>query len=293
MKNKIEIYQIDAFTKEPFCGNSAGVTFGDNLNDGIKQQIAKEMNLAETAFLSKSDKADFHLQWFTPTVQVELCGHATIASLHFLKEHSLLKNGQTITFDTRSGILKCKMEDDKYFMQIPLYAMQNYEGKTKDIFSALRISEDNLAQNIPMVLLENTNLYVCIKSLEDLKNVSPNFKDLIKISEMNKKISGFALFTLDTIEETSFTHSRYFAPYWGIDEDPVTGSMNGPLLPVLKHLNLITEEQMENNLIFEQGDFMDRSGRVGVKFYPTENELYISGDAVTVIKGELIFNVRF
>ncbi len=289
MKNKMEIYHIDAFTKEPFCGNSAGVTFGDNLGDELKQKIAKEMNLAETAFLSKSGKADFRLQWFTPTVEVKLCGHATIASLHFLKEHSLLKNKQTITFDTRSGILKCKMEDDKYFMQIPIYSMQNYEGETKEIFSALGITEANLAENIPPVLLENTNLYICIKNLEELKNISPDFKDLVKISEQNKKISGFALFTLQTIEDSSFAHSRYFVPYWGVDEDPVTGSVNGPLLMVLKHLNLVTDEQMTNGLVFEQGDFMDRSGRVGVKFFPLENELYILGDAVTVIKGEMTF----
>jgi len=285
----MEIFQIDAFTNKAFCGNSAGVTFGDGITEEIKQKIAKEMNLAETAFLTKSDKADYCLQWFTPSVEVELCGHGTIATLHFLKENSLLKNGQTILFDTKSGILKCKMEKDKYFMQIPLYAMQNYEGKAKDIFSALGITEDDLAENIPMVLLENTNLYVCIKSLGDLKNVSPTFKDLIKISEANNKIGGFALFTLDTIEESNFAHCRYFVPYWGIDEDPVTGSVNGPLLPVLKHLELITDEEMKNGLTFEQGDFMDRSGRVGAKFYPDKNELYISGNAVTVIKGELIF----
>ncbi|MCH8325115.1 MAG: PhzF family phenazine biosynthesis protein [Bacteroidetes bacterium] len=289
MESKIEIYQIDAFTNKPFCGNSAGVTFGNGLTDEIKQNIAKEMNVAETAFLSESDKADFHLQWFTPTVEVELCGHATIASLHFLKEHSRLKNGETITFDTRSGILKCKMENDKYLMQIPLYSMQNYDGETKDIFSALGITEDNLAENIPMVLLENTNLYICINSLEELKNISPNFKELIKISEQNKKISGFALFTLQTIEANNFAHSRYFVPYWGIDEDPVTGSVNGPLLMVLKYLNLVTDEQMTKGLVFEQGDFMERSGRVGVIFFPKENELYILGDAVTVLKGEMTF----
>lgn len=285
----MEIYQIDAFTNKPFCGNSAGVTFGDGLDDKIKQKIAKEMNLAETAFLSKSDKADYHLQWFTPSVEVDLCGHGTIATLHFLKEHSLLENGQTILFDTKSGILKCKMEEDKYFMQIPLYKMENFKGERNDIYSALGISEDKIAKDIPWVLLENTNLYICMKSLDDLKNVSPNFKELIRISKKNDKIGGFALFTTDTIEENNSAHCRYFVPYWGIDEDPVTGSVNGPLLPVLKFLNLISDEQMNNGLTFEQGDFMERSGRVFVKFYQKENKLYISGNAVTVIKGEIIF----
>ena len=285
----MEIYQIDAFTKKPFCGNSAGVTFGDGLADDIKQKIAKEMNLAETAFLSKSENADYKLQWFTPTVEVDLCGHATIASLHFLNEHSLLKNGKIILFDTKSGILKCKMEEDKYFMQIPLYKMQKFLEERDEIISALGISENILAKDIPWVLLENTNLYICVKSLEELKSISPNFKALIKISEKNKNIGGFTLFTLETLEKTSFAHCRYFVPYWGIDEDPVTGSVNGPLLPVLKFLNLISDQQMNNGLTFEQGDFMERSGRVDVKFYPKENELYISGNAVTVIKGEIIF----
>jgi len=285
----MEIYQIDAFTNKPFCGNSAGVTFGDGLTDEIKQKIAKEMNLAETAFLSNSGKANYRLQWFTPSVEVDLCGHGTIASLHFLKEHSLIKNGQTITFDTKSGLLKCKMEDDKYFMQIPLYNMEKFIDERDQILSALGISENNLDKDIPWILLENTNLYICIKSLEDLKNLSPDFKALIRISETNNKIGGFALFTLETIEETSFTHSRYFVPFYGIDEDTVTGSVNGPLLPVLKYLNLITDEQMNQGLTFEQGDFMERTGRVFVKFYPKENELYISGSAVTVIKGEIIF----
>ncbi|HKI78703.1 MAG TPA: PhzF family phenazine biosynthesis isomerase, partial [Ignavibacteriaceae bacterium] len=78
MAKKINIFQIDAFTDKPFGENPAGVTFAGDLNDNEMQLIAKEMNLAETAFLGKSDKADYHLRWFTPTVEVELCGHATI-----------------------------------------------------------------------------------------------------------------------------------------------------------------------------------------------------------------------
>ena len=84
MAKKINIYQIDAFTKTAFFGNPAGVTFTDGLSADEMQSIAREMNLAETAFLTKSDKADYNLRWFTPKVEVELCGHATIASLHFL-----------------------------------------------------------------------------------------------------------------------------------------------------------------------------------------------------------------
>ena len=127
MGKKINIYQIDAFTDRPFSGNPAGVTFADVLTSEEMQLIAKEMNLAETAFLGKSDKADYHLRWFTPAVEVDLCGHATIASLHFLNENKLLKEGQEITFDTLSGILKCRFENGKYFMQIPIYSVKELE----------------------------------------------------------------------------------------------------------------------------------------------------------------------
>src|SRR3989339_583069 len=107
MKKKLEIFQIDAFTDSPFKGNPAVVTLGDGLNRKEKQLIAREMNLSETAFISKSKIANYKLQWFTPTSEVKLCGHATIASLHFLTKKKLLREGQQIKFETLSGILNC------------------------------------------------------------------------------------------------------------------------------------------------------------------------------------------
>ena len=92
MKKKLEIFQIDSFTDVPFKGNPAGVTFGDGLSSNEKQLIAREMNLSETAFISKSKIADYKLQWFTPTSEVKICGHATIASLHFLTRKKIIKN---------------------------------------------------------------------------------------------------------------------------------------------------------------------------------------------------------
>ena len=148
MGKQIEIYQIDAFTNKPFKGNSAGVAFGDNLTETEMQEIAKEMNVAETAFLSKpnpsaveSDKADYNLRWFTPATEVELCGHATIASLHFLKEKNLLKNNISVKMKTRSGILNCKAEDGYYFMQIPIYSLKEFEGDKEEIIKALNIQQ--------------------------------------------------------------------------------------------------------------------------------------------------------
>lgn len=288
-KKKNKIYHIDAFTSEPFSGNPAAVTFGDDFSEGQKQSIAREMNLSETAFLSKSDKADYKLQWFTPTNEVNLCGHATIASLHFLHENKLLKNGEEITFETLSGVLRCRFENGKYFMQMPVFKPGAYEHDIKEVIDALNLSEENVDPFVETVLLENGNLYICVNNLKTLQALKPDFNRLKVLSADEKKFDAVAVYTLETIDSSSFAHIRFFAPAHGINEDPVTGSANGPLLTVLKYLYVIDQVEEEAYVQFEQGDFINHKGRVGVTYYLSTKELFISGNAVTVLKGELNF----
>ena len=289
MPKKINIYQIDAFTDKVFGGNPAGVTFENNLSKEEMQLIAKEMNLPETAFLSKSDKADYNLRWFTPVVEVELCGHATIGSLHFLNENNLLKDRQEITFNTLSGILKCRFEDGKYFMQIPVYSMNEFTGNPEEILDALGGDKSEFDNNTPLILLENKYLYININSLKALHSLKPDFKTLSNLTATKNEFSCLAVYTLEKVDKESFVHSRFFAPFYGIDEDPVTGSMNGPLLTVLIHAGFIKNDGKKLSYTFEQGDVLGRKGRVGVTFSSATNEIYISGKAVTVLKGELTF----
>ncbi len=288
MERKINISQIDAFSDRPFEGNPAGVTFGDGLTKEEMQLIAREMNLAETAFLSKSDKADYKLRWFTPTTEVDLCGHATIASLHFLNAIGLVKNNSEIKFDTRSGILKCKFKDGKYFMQIPVFKSDEFVGNKNEFLQALGLSENDIDESIPFIMLENGYLYIYVKNLFAIKNLKPNFKELLKLQKLYNA-GGTIVFTRETFDKENFAHLRFFGPYYGIDEDPVTGSANGPLLLVLNKLGFIKIVTDDINLTFEQGDIIGRRGRISVNFSPKNNELYISGKAVTVLKGEMIF----
>lgn len=288
MAKRIDICQIDAFTDKPFGGNPAGVTFGDGLSKEEMQFIAREMNVAETAFLSKSDKADYNLRWFTPTTEVELCGHATIASLHFLFENRYIVGSSEITFDTQSGILKCRVEKGKCFMQIPVYKADEYNDNKEVILTALGLSIDDIDNSVPFIMMENRYLYIYVKKLSTLKGLKPNFTDLLSIQKLYN-ISGNVVFTRETYDKESFAHSRFFTPYYGIDEDPVTGSANGPFMLVLRKLGFIKNNEEDISLIFEQGDIIGRRGRVGVKYSPTKNELYISGNAVTVLKGEMNF----
>ncbi len=294
MAKKIKIYQIDAFTENPFEGNPAGVTFGDDLTNKEMQSIAKEMNLAETAFLTKQssaasplEKADYNLRWFTPTMEVELCGHATIASLHFLSELKKLKKNSSINFNTKSGVLKCMAEGEYYFMQIPRYQLKKYTGDLRPVLSALDLTQNDLDFKFPPVLLENGYLYIYIKSLERLQSIQPDFRSLLKLSDGGRDFGCVHVFTLETVDKESFAHGRFFAPYYGIDEDPVTGSANGPLMLVLMNLGFVKDIDRELNLVLEQGDTIGRRGRVGVRYIPSTGELYIFGKAVTVLKGEM------
>lgn len=289
MGKNIKIKQIDAFTNKAFSGNPAGVLFGEGLVSSEMQDIAKEMNLSETAFLTNSDKANFRLRWFTPTTEVELCGHATIASLHFLYENNLIQNGSSITFETLSGILKCKMENGKYFMQVPIYNSKDYNGNSKAIINSLGLELNDINENYPLTILNNGYLYIPIQSLNALSKVNPNYKELLEISDNGKLFTAAVPFTIEKIDAESFAHLRFFGPYYGIDEDPVTGSANGPLLLILLRLGLLKSNENIISVQFEQGDFINRKGRIGVIYDKYNNELYISGEAVTVLNGEMHF----
>jgi trans-2,3-dihydro-3-hydroxyanthranilate isomerase len=287
MVNEIEIYQIDAFTSEIFQGNPAGVVFNNSLNNIEKQLISREMNLSETAFISSSQTANYKLQWFTPLKEVNLCGHATIASLHYLFERDLIADNQVITFETLSGIIKCLISNGKYLMKIPIFQLTNFDGCKEEIINALGI-ERTESSDLPFILLSNGYLFIHINSLAVLWNLKPDFIELKRLSEVKKEFTDVAVFTTETVEHSSSAHLRFFAPLDGIDEDPVTGSACGPLLLVMMELGLINKYLDDQIIYFEQGDVLNRNGRVGVKFNSLRNELYISGNAITVIKGKLL-----
>ena len=289
MKKKLEIFQIDAFTDSPFKGNPAGVCFADGLSTSEKQLIAREINLSETAFISKSKIADYKLQWFTPTSEVKLCGHATIATLHFLKEKKLLSEGQQIRFETLSGVLKCYSNRNRYFMEIPIPKISTYKNSTKELFNVLGLQEKKVVSSSPIMIVNREFCYIHVKTLNDLKNLQPNYNELRELGKQKREFRIIVVFTLETFYKKNHAHSRCFVPYYGINEDPVTGSANGPLLCVLSNLGLLKEHKDKIHVKFEQGDIIGRNGRVAVTFNSAVNELYISGNAVTIFKANLAF----
>ena len=203
----------------------------------------------------------------------------------FLKKE-LISDNQKISFETLSGIINCSMENGKYLMQIPIPQLNEFDGCKEEILNALGINRVDVS-DLPFILLDNGYLFITIKSLKALWNIKPDYKMLNELSNTKKEFFDIAVFTSETVEKDSSAHLRFFAPFHGIDEDPVTGSACGPLLPVLLKLGLINNYKDDTLIKIEQGDVVGRNGRVGVKFNSIKKELFISGTAVTVIKGKL------
>lgn len=208
------IYQIDAFTNTIFSGNPAAVVPLDKwLPDEVMQKIAMENNLSETAFFIPS-KNGYHIRWFTPVTEVNLCGHATLASAHVLFKH-LNYNKEEIIFESKSGELKVKSENDLYWLNFPASGLKEIEFP------------ENAEQAFGIKPVK------CIKGREDMMFV---FKSEIDIRNLNpdlhymKSLDARGIIATASSEKYDFV-SRFFAPVEGIDEDPVTGSAHTMLIP--------------------------------------------------------------
>lgn len=210
---EIPIYQVDAFTASVFSGNPAAVCpLQAWLPDSKLQAIAAENNLAETAFLLRNG-GNFELRWFTPVCEVDLCGHATLASAYVLF-HELGEPGNTLRFDTKSGELSVRRENGRLVLNFPARPPQPIAASPK-LLSALGGN--------PTEVFAARDYLVCYASEEEVKTLSPDM-------EAVKKLDRFACIVTAPGRECDFV-SRFFAPAKGIPEDPVTGSAHCTLIP--------------------------------------------------------------
>lgn len=212
----IPFFQVDAAADRPFQGNPAAVMPLDHwLADEVLQAIAAENNLSETAFTVPCDTgdADYHLRWFTPMAEVDMCGHATLAAGY------VLMHGQAISFDTRAGLLSvARDKDDENLLQLDLPAGQLREAEVPGLAAALGL-EDR-----PVVVADgcNDSAILLLDNETQVRAVTPDFAAL-------KGIAHMAIVTAPGDQHA--IASRVFCPYLGIDEDPVTGSAHAALVP--------------------------------------------------------------
>lgn len=302
MERKYNLYQIDSFTKEKFTGNPAGViTNADGLTDYEMQKIARELNNSETAFIfsSGSSEYDTHVRFFTPTSEVPICGHATIAAHYARAVENEFDNSRTYQ-KTGAGILPVDIikenEDYKIVMtqgKIEFGNIIEDDNKMK-LLNALNIRECDLLDDykIQIVSTGHSKVMIGIKNIETLNSLNPDHEALSKLSPIIK-CNGYYVFTVGSQESDILVHGRMFAPAVGINEDPVTGNANGPLGAYLVHYNHVKHNNSLFKFKIKQGESINRAGiiEVEVKIEDQEPvEVKIYGDAVIIFKSELVLS---
>lgn len=296
---KLITYQIDSFTKEKFKGNPAGVVINaDELTDYEMQQIARELNNSETAFLfaPDSDDCDGVIRYFTPNTEVPICGHATIAAMYAKAIEEKL-DSCILRFKTKIGILPFEIIKENEDYQI-LMTQGNFElgdvfdsAVTQKMITALGLQKSDLDEKCPVQIAStgHSKVMIGIKSREKLNNLSPIYNDLAQLSnEIN--CNGYFVFTFDSDDQDVLTYGRMFAPAIGINEDPVTGNANGPLGGYLVQNNIIDYKNNTFEFNGKQGEKIDRLGVIKVKVVTEENKpklIQIKGDAVVVFRAEI------
>jgi len=263
----LRIFQVDAFTDRPFAGNPAGVCLlpagSPPADEAWMQAVAREMNLSETAFLAPGEKA-FGLRWFTPAVEVDLCGHATLASAWVLFEQGLLAGGQQACFHTRSGLLSARLREGWIELDFPAEPVARAEVP-EALLEALAVKPRFAGRNRFDYLVE-------VDSEQIVRGLEPDLRRLASLKER-----GVMVTSRSDSPEYDFV-SRFFAPGAGIDEDPVTGSAHCCLGPFWG------ERLGKRELTGYQASA--RGGVVRVALAGERVLLY--GQAVTVLRGELL-----
>ena len=259
-----EIFQVDAFTDKPFAGNPAAVcVLLKAADEEWMQQLANEMNLSETAFLVEQEDG-YDLRWFTPAVEVDLCGHATLASAHILWEQGFLPADRPARFHTRSGLLSAVRKDSWIELDFPAEPEKPAEIP-EGLFKAFGTPAQYVGKNRFDFLLE-------FESVDTVRNISPDFTLLSKFS-----CRGFIVTSRSDADPYDFI-SRFFAPAAGVNEDPVTGSAHCCLGPY-----------WAKKLGKEELTGYQASARGGVvKVQVGDDRVYIGGQAVTVMRATLL-----
>ncbi len=258
------LFQVDAFASRAFSGNPAAVCLLPEACDASwMQQVASEMNLSETAFLYPKG-VGYDLRWFTPVCEVDLCGHATLASAHVLWEEKYVGSETTIQFETRSGGLRAEKKENRIQIDFPAEAEQGVDAPL-ELLEALNVEAVYLGKTRFDYLIEVRNETV-------LRSIQPDFNRLKKVAMRG------VIVTASTSNANYDFVSRFFAPAAGIDEDPVTGSAHCVLGPYWE------KRIGKNELTAYQASA--RGGRLKVRCQG--ERVLLEGEALTVFRGSLL-----
>ncbi|ELY61189.1 PhzF family phenazine biosynthesis protein [Natronolimnohabitans innermongolicus] len=282
------ILQVDAFTDEPLAGNPAGVVpEADGLADDQLQRIAAEMAVSETAFLRSSDDADYEVRYFTPTQEVDLCGHATIGSFAHLHDEGL--EAGTYTLETNVGVLEIDVESDgSVWMSQDEPRIREVDVGYDRVADALGVDQaalEGASDDIPLAV-SSTGLPFLIAPITYLSDLGSAEPDMNAVEELTDAVdaTGVYLFTFDALDRESTLHGRMFAPGAGVPEDPVTGTASGAVGAYLDRFGAF-DDDFPDELRLEQGHYVDRPGTVRVR---VDDGVRVGGRGVTVLDGSLV-----
>lgn len=296
---------VDAFTVDRFAGNPAAVVLDtEGLTAQDMQTIAAEFNLSETTFVlpPTSPQADIRFRWFTPGMEVAMCGHASIAAMHAMVEGGRLPLGDEqqaieLSIETQSGILTAAVEKSPtttgrmvYWLGLPTPLLSPANLSPSDVAGALGISADSLDESQPILRTQDDDVIVFVRNTRAVHGAHPDFTGLGLFQEKHQ-LRGVCLTTLHTLTPSVQTESRFFAPAAGINEDPVTGSVHGPLAAHLVGTGLVPMHDGVAGMQCVQTKGGSRSGLIWVLCSKDCGDGYavkIGGHAVTVMKGTLV-----
>ncbi len=309
-------YVVDVFTADPFGGNPAAVVLdAKGLDDAAMQSIASEFNLSETTFIlppgdvansivgRENGRGDLHVRfrWFTPAMEVKMCGHATIAGVHALVESGRLhppekSESVRVRIETLSGPLAAYVEripesdtDRMIWLDLIDPVLTEHRLDAAELCKVLRLSPDAFDPSLPIVKTQDDDVLVFVRDFQALNEARPAFPALAELLH-GDGLRGMSLATVKTITSSVTLQSRFFAPAAGIDEDPVTGSVHGPLAVYLVERGLVPLHDGIAALACIQGKPDGRTGLLHALVQPKDDgpcSVRIGGRAVTTMRGTL------
>lgn len=255
----MKIYSLNAFAITENGGNPAGVCLkSENLSEKQMQEIAAQVGYSETAFVLPSEKADFRVRFFTPVREVDLCGHATIATFSLMHQIGLISSG-SYRQETLAGILSVEIDKNgtvRMEQNLPVFGS---EANKNVIAKSLNVSVDSLIRNMPLQVVSTglMDLIIPIKSLELLNSIEPDFSRIVDISR-ELGVSGYHLFTTETVRGST-AHCRNFAPLYEINEEAATGTATGATISYMYRHGMLKDS---DTYTFEQGYTMNRPSEI-------------------------------
>jgi PhzF family phenazine biosynthesis protein len=291
----IKVIHYDAFSNVPNMGNPAGVVLnGEDLSEEQMQEVAEKVGFNETAFPLKSNNADIRIRYFTPGHEINLCGHATMATIYSLKTKGLLGDKMDFTIETKAGILPVSLNsysNDRLYITMKQASpqFQDFNGSYQDLAISMGIEKDDIETELP-TLYGSTGtwtLLIPIKSLDVFKRMKPNnklFPDILK--EMPS--ASIHPFCLETYDPNAHMHARHFSsPFSGTIEDPVTGTASGVMGSYYAtYINKNSASSL--NLLIEQGHEIGRDGRIQVTVTNNgQHVIEVTGNAIYVNEFEV------